>query len=909
VAAAGLYASKAGEEAPSERNRIARKQQQRQIFELIETLRGVQPTGLYASKSGEETPLERNRIVRKHQQRQIFELIETLREAQSAGLYADAQEGALAVGKFIEQIEGEGNPRIAGPIALLEEYCELLYGASKGEASGKTLRKHLIRLENSVRDELAPDRIEAVFVSYNASMSDSILSVHAAAKADPACDAVWLPVPYFEKSSDGSLGAMRYEGAECYPGMDCADWREYDIEARRPDAVFTFNPYDASNLVTSVHPDFYCERLRGLTDLLVYIPYFIAADELLEHFCTVAGCVYAHKVIVQSEKIRDMYIRAFKKAYGNRLGRPEGKFVALGSPKFDAVISAKREDFELPDPWRKLIGDRKVIFCSTGLSAILTGEEQYLKKLRHVFNAFGRRDDALLWWRPHPLTEATYGSMRPELADEYRRIVAEYRREGFGIYDDTPDVHRAVVWGDAYYGDWSSVAALCEASGKPSVIQYTECLSDSFNPAVLDFAFDGDEYWGFDIFADAFFQMDFKTDTAKYVSNSGVMPRYKGVSRLLTHRYGALCHENGKIIAFPMLSGSLFVWDRDYSRRTIIDIDKGHLTDPEADGFGFSKALAFDKRVYAFGDHCDSLLVFSTLDDSLSYDRRIFESLGSYCDEEYHYAFPHYVGNCDSDGNIKLIFGGNSNIFLYNLISGALSAIGTFPGIEKCYASDCFMNVLWLLASDSDSDSEKMISLELQAGNIREFTIPPAQEGVPALPGRFAGISDCGDYVLLFPRAGEAVLKFDKHGKTFSRFDELPCDDFGIDARNKYDVPKRVGGRIYAFYRQGRKIFEIDSENGTIASHQLAFDKESHLDYCRDNWESYNDESCVDHMGLGISNEVETRALLLKGGMVDTLKFLSEAREKRLFAAVCGDNEKFVGDAGKRIYEFAKARA
>jgi hypothetical protein len=407
------------------------------------------------------------RKMRKYQQRQILELIETFKEAQSAGLYGDAQDGALSVGEFIEQIEGEGTHTVA----LLEEYCELLFKASKGEVGGKALRKHLIKLENSARDELAPDKIEIVFVSYNASMSDSILSIYAAAKADPACDAVWLPVPYFEKNRDGSFGAMHYEGAECYGGTDCADWREYDIEARRPDAIFTFNPYDASNLVTSVHPDFYCERLRGLTDLLIYVPYFVMSDNIPEHFCTVAGCVYAHKVIVQSEEIRDTYIRVFKKAYGSRLGKPEDKFVALGSPKFDAVINAKREDFELPDAWRKLMDGRKVIFYNTSVGAILAGGAQYLKKLRHVLDVFREHDDVVLWWRPHPLSEATYDSMRPELADEYRRIVAGYRHAGFGIYDDTADLHRAIAWTDAYYGDGSSVMELCMVAGKHIMAQ------------------------------------------------------------------------------------------------------------------------------------------------------------------------------------------------------------------------------------------------------------------------------------------------------------------------------------------------------------------------------------------------------------------------------------------------------
>jgi hypothetical protein len=194
--------------------------------------------------------------------------------------------------------------------------------------------------------------------------------------------------------------------------------------------------------------------------------------------------VYAHKVIVQSERIRDTYIRAFKEAYGNRLGRPEDKFVALGSPKFDAVLNAKREDFELPDAWRGLMGDRKVIFYNTSVGAILAGGAQYLKKLRHVLDVFRERDDALLWWRPHPLSEATYDSMRLELADEYRAIVAGYRREGFGIYDDTADLHRAIAWTDAYYGDGSSVVEIYKETGK-SIMYQNVNLAEAQNGGIL----------------------------------------------------------------------------------------------------------------------------------------------------------------------------------------------------------------------------------------------------------------------------------------------------------------------------------------------------------------------------------------------------------------------------------------
>jgi len=445
--------------------------------------------------------------MRKIQQSQIMELLQTIKNAQSAGLYADCQDGALAAGEFIESIMGEGTRTVA----LLEEYCELLFKASNGEIGEKQLKKHFIQIENSVKIELVPDRIEIAFLSYNASMSDSIESIYLAAKDDPNCDAYWIPIPYFERNNDGSLGTMHFDGVDSYgENIECVDWQKYNIEARRPDVIFTFAPYDAGNYVTTVHPAFYCERLRGLTDLLVYVPYFVTVDDVPEHFCTVAGCAFAHKVMVQSEKIRDTYIRVFKETYGNKFGKPEEKFIALGSPKFDKTINTKREDCSLPVEWRDLIGDKKVIFYNTSVGSILAGNEQYLEKLRYVLDTFRSRDDVLLWWRPHPLNEATYKSMRPHLLDEYEQIIKDYMHEGWGIYDDSPDLHRAMSCSDAYYGDRSSLVAMYEVTGKISVIAYANIVP---TVGVKELLFENlcaheNRLWFTSIFSNSLWEMD-----------------------------------------------------------------------------------------------------------------------------------------------------------------------------------------------------------------------------------------------------------------------------------------------------------------------------------------------------------------------------------------------------------------
>jgi hypothetical protein len=400
--------------------------------------------------------------MRKLHQKQISELAGTLAEAHAEikrmlaagqseaaiGLLSECQEVAARIGDFIEQLAGEGTKTVAH----LEEYRELLrraaaeIGGPGGGGDGrhnsalvKPLQKQLAKTEHSVRTDLKPDGIEMVFLPYKASMWDSFETVWLAAKGDPACDAYVVPIPYCELNPDGSFGKMHCDDKEYPDYVPIVDWREYDIEARRPDVIFIHYQYDDSAGNASILPDFYGKRLRAHCDLLVYIPYFVIVGDAVADYCgRLPGEVYAHRVILQSEAVRRAYIGNYKKAdrqYGwkGRFGKAEEKFVALGSPKFDRVINTRREDLEIPDEWRKLIekpdGTRKkVILYNTHMFAWLNGGEAYFKKLRCVFDLFRERDDVVLWWRPHPNTELNFRVMRPQLLGEYVRVVSDYRR-------------------------------------------------------------------------------------------------------------------------------------------------------------------------------------------------------------------------------------------------------------------------------------------------------------------------------------------------------------------------------------------------------------------------------------------------------------------------------------------------
>lgn len=409
-------------------------------------------------------------------------------------LLADCQDGAISLGNLIEATEGEGFVTIP----LLEEYCELVYQLHESLAEEesieagkayKLLRNQAIKIRNSVRNDIKV-RKEIVFLPYKASMWDSLESVWKAADEDPDCDAYVIPIPYYDKNPDGSFREMHYEG-NLYPkDVPVTGYTDYDFAERKPDMIFIHNPYDEFNYVTSVHPDFYSKKLKEYTDKLVYIPYYILAEpdlnnekslEDMAHFCTVSAVQNADQVIVQSEAMREAYIKILTKVYGkDTRAYWAKKILGIGSPKVDKVLNTRKEDLEIPAEWLKIIQKpegnwKKIILYNTSVTALLKHGEEMLVKIQDVFRVFKEnQDEVALLWRPHPLIQATIESMRPKLWAEYRKLREQYRMEDWGIYDDSADMDRAIVVSDAYYGDPSSVAQLYKKLEKPVMYQSVE---------------------------------------------------------------------------------------------------------------------------------------------------------------------------------------------------------------------------------------------------------------------------------------------------------------------------------------------------------------------------------------------------------------------------------------------------
>lgn len=591
-----------------------------------------------------------DKYIRKTQKKQIVSVLETLDKAHDAIrkaletqneraallLLEQCQDSAIQIGSMVEASFGEHFITVG----MLEEYCEQIYQVYELVRQGhscnaskiwKNLRRVLVRVENSVKNDIQV-RTTAVFLPYKASMWDSLESVWKAADEDPNCDAYVVPIPYFDKNPDGSFREMHYEGNQYPKYVPIMSWEEYDIAAEHPDMIFIHNPYDEFNHVTSVHPAYYSKELKNQTDLLVYIPYFILGEinsdnsdavEKIAHFCTVPAVVYADKVIAQSKEWRKAYIDVMTKTMGNDTRQVwEKKILGLGSPKLDKVHATTIENLDIPREWleisKKPDGSwKKIIFYNTSVSALLQYEEKMLEKMKYVLSVFKeKRDELVLLWRPHPLIKATIESMRPQLWTEYEKIVRKYIEEGWGIYDDTADMNRAVAVSDAYYGDPSSIVQIYEQTGKPIMMQNVEVTEVEKGNLLernrLNLHFESyirieNKIYFSEAFFNGLFELDLTDFSVRFVCHFSNEDKH----RLLLHSSAAQ-YEN-KLFFFPKCSRQIHCYDLLNQKEKIVRIpieeDQEFLT---------LKAVQMEGKVWLFSsDPSMNMFVFNMEDQSV----------------------------------------------------------------------------------------------------------------------------------------------------------------------------------------------------------------------------------------------------------------------------------------------------
>lgn len=751
---------------------------------------------------------------------QVLELLETV----DAGLvrFPSATEKAAMLGDCIAAFsvaqdicrEALSEERLAFYREMLDTLAEALKQMSVAEDGAEiaSLCHSLLEwLLGTLREE--PVKKEIVFLPYKASMWDSLESIWQAAAADAEhCNAYVIPIPYADLTPEHTAREWHVE-KDLFPAyVPTIDFRSVDLEKMHPDVIFIHNPYDDCNYVTSVDAHYYSAQLKKYTDKLVYVPYFNAGDSVIEGLCQVPGIVNADYVIVESEWIKARY-----EAYYPGGTPPPDKFLAMGSPKYDKVCSANKEAYPLPEAWQGLISGKKIILYNTSLDATLRAEEALIVKLRAVLAFFRQRKDLLLWWRPHPLMQATLDSMRPQFAAAYRQIVREYCEEGWGIYDDTPELARAILWTDAYYGDESSVMWLYQATGKPIMIQeHASAVTEKWQPRWFEYlTAEGNKIWFLSkIFGAgmALFEMDLTTDQ---VSSLGMVPgQSAGFAGSYLSAYCVLMKIREKIIMAPSYSDGGFV-EYDCTTGGFRQVKKtmtfwtaamkAQLRD------AFRSAVRYGDSVFFIGNGSGLIVEYNGREQRYFYHTAWAEDIADVAEKE-KLIFGRY-GFCLRE-NILYLLSSEEPLLIQLDLDTMRAQIRKFPFSERISYIVWHEGYFWLLSSWN----KKMIRWD---EGRDAFCKIPLSEGAGRFP--FGGCMAMGNAVWMFPREEERLAEITLDGRVLwhtvhDLFAEGKMRLYGISENSALFLPGE--GRGFSLSPYGFQFLEIETPSGEMHLHR-----------------------------------------------------------------------------------------
>lgn len=731
------------------------------------------------------------------------------------------QESAMLIGNYIETL-GESYAYL---VKDLEDYCENLYqisihlsDANQCKKITKNIQKQLCKIEHAIRYDLPGHRKEMVFLPYKASMWDSLESVWKAADADENIDAYVIPIPYFKRQEDGKLGEEHYE-ADLYPDyVPITDYREYDFEERQPDAIFIHNPYDYANFVLTIHPYFYSENLKKFTDCLVYIPYYSTSGEMAEAQSLCPAYIHADYIVTQAEKYRKFFDPEI----------PDEKFLPFGSPKFDSVIHKCQNPPEPPAEWKKLMEGKKVYFYNTSINGMLSNTENLLKKMEYVFDTFKGREDACLLWRPHPLLESTFDSMRSEYRGEYDRLKQRFMDEKLGIYDDTPNIENAVAFSDAYVGDsGSSVTSLFGVVGKPLFI-----LDNAIHELPDEDSWKGIVYHvPIDDFRDQYVVV--YGNMLFYAPNNDYHYEYFcDLSEYAGGNYYSQAYQFGDMVyVFPQSAEHILVID---SNKRIRRIELKHECEQQ-DAFG--GAFVYDDYVYILPGRYSALIRFDPKTEKVEY----LPDIG-----------PFNFGMVNNENTLCARAYQNGKFFFMDTTGKQLLVVDLKAMKTEMVGTTLDMTYRVMVSEKDDSDIFWLLPFEgtsltrwnYRTGEKREYNLYvdglkayyAGQQNVECDSRYFSSLAITEDMVCAAPLWGNMFVKLDiKSGKA-ERWDDpfettmAKPEGYKPSWSVGYFLRYRENDRKYFFYHEpSRKSYDIDWQMGEATEIQQTFRREDLL--------------------------------------------------------------------------------
>lgn len=833
--------------------------------------------------------------MRKVQKRQAEELVRQMEEAHdqikkfieqgsipsATELLEECQNGGIALGTLIEQTEGEGHPTVL----VLEEYCELIYQIHEDLAGNKDinadkiyklLRRKLIKVENSVKNDIRI-KLVAVFLPYKASMWDSLESVWEAADEDADCDAYVIPIPYYDRNPDRSFGEMHYEGDQYPDYVPITKYDEFDFGAHRPDMIYIHNPYDNYNLVTSVHPFFYTDNLKKFTDCLVYIPYYMTAGGMNKAQELIPPYMNIDYFVIQSPKFREHFDECI----------PDEKFLPFGSPKADRVIRKCQNPPTPPKEWQEKMAGKTVYFYNTSLSGMLEDTDSFLKKMQYVFSCFEGRDDVCILWRPHPLLDTTFQSMRPQHWTLFQELKKYYLENEIGIFDTNADIEDSIALSDVYIGDsGTSVTALFGVAGKPVFILDKDIHSEP----------DG-ESWRKRVRIQIQLQGRFAISQSNqlYVSEP-FQYDYKYFCDLsddfVSRPYSNVHEIDGKKYVCPLNAQSIIVVGSQGVEK-IIELDKKVV-----EGRTFVDTWPYDRFLILLPLNYPALVRFDTVSGEIKYfDKHVNVYVRNYKDRKIA------GGSWVYEGILYIASPIDNKMYQLNIESGE-EQIVELPIQSRCGCTALveYMGDLWLLPRNG----KVIVRWNLLTGKAREYADFPdgfacvnPEDNSICEDNPFSMLEFHEDNIYFTPLWANMCLKLNIHTGTFEQW-YLPFKT--MDNRDIYcfcwHLPEENRDKSRVYSPSSGRLYEIDVESGVYREIAIHIDMES-LQQHEKRFGRY-----AENLGYVCAESCfNTLSSFIDGEIIDHT--FDQSRQRKVYEEIVANCD---GECGKKVYDFIKKK-
>ncbi|MCL2218300.1 MAG: glycosyltransferase [Chitinispirillia bacterium] len=658
------------------------------------------------------------------------------------------------------------------------------------------------------------DRIEIVIMPYRASTWDSLESIWLAAKADPDCDVYVIPVPYSTLKADRKTrDEFRWDGNDLPDYVPVTRYDEYDLSARMPDIIYINDPYDHINTVAPIDPKYHSRALKEHTDMLVFVPYGLYVPPKNPQ----PNKPFARFPIHDCVDIGTHQFGSFGTLAQH--GFPCYSYVGLGSPKIDKIVNTKKEDCALPEGWKNIIGDKKVILYNTHLANTYDRKGDFLARLRSVMGVFKGRGDAVLWWRPHPSTEANIKVHNPDMLDAYRAFVEEFKSSGAGVYDDTPDLHRAIAWSDAYYGDReSSLMYMFGFAGKPIMaLDDGVPLRQFSNLYFWGVHDDGENFWFTAQNFNALFKMNKQTWAAEYM---GSFPDEKNRPEL----YGGFAEHNGKLYYSPRRANEIAVYDMKSGV-----FEKIGFTEPEVEDKNgyyakpkFTAAIKYKTHIFFIGCAYPAIMRLDTESGALDYFTDWVEPLKELSANDGF----HLVGGPVFENKVMLM-------------SLSANAVVVFD-METCVSEVCGLGNRgrrnWGICFDGENCwlpprfDGPIVKWNPVTREYKEYNNYPAgfkcEQGKPGI----GAANIWGGYLWIFPNNANMALKVDIKDGSMAVLEGF-SDEREINGErvfpHGYITSRVIEEKIYLHNGRTNHFMEYDRETGRLRDEGIAFTEEN----------------------------------------------------------------------------------